>query len=207
MEYYVYIYLDTRKPGQYVFGDYNFTHEPIYIGKGKDYRMQEHLYNIARNKKAHFPNVLRKIKSEGFEPIRYKLFENLEQDKAFELEIELIKLIGRKDLQTGTLLNFTDGGSGGVGGNVTGKKWTPEQREKIMAIRKENPPTKGKKWSEETKKKMSDSSKGRIFSEEHKKKLSEAKLSQEGFWKGKKMSEEHKRKLSEAAKNRKTKSL
>ena len=52
---------------------------------------------------------------------------------------------------------------------------------------------KGKKRSEETRKKISESMKGHQVSEEYKKKLSEAK-------KGKKFSEEHKKKLSESMK-------
>ena len=48
---------------------------------------------------------------------------------------------------------------------------------------------KGRKHSEETKRKMSISRKGRIFSEETRRKISEAK-------KGKKLSEEMKRKMS-----------
>ena len=54
---------------------------------------------------------------------------------------------------------------------------------------------KGKKHSEETKKKMSEAKKGKQLSEEHKKKMSEAK-------KGKQLSEETKKKMSEALKGK-----
>ena len=61
-----------------------------------------------------------------------------------------------------------------------------------IALSKAN---KGKKLSEETKKKMSDVNKGKKLSEEHKKKISEGN-------KGKKMSDEARRKVSEAKKGR-----
>jgi len=31
--FYVYIYLDPRKPGRYVYGDYCFLYEPFYVWK------------------------------------------------------------------------------------------------------------------------------------------------------------------------------
>ena len=60
---------------------------------------------------------------------------------------------------------------------------------------------KGKKLSEETKKKMSIVRKGKLKSKEHKKKLSESQKGRIGTWAGKKLSEEHKRNLSKAKQN------
>ena len=33
-KYYVYIYIDPRKPGKFKYGEYEFDYEPFYIGKG-----------------------------------------------------------------------------------------------------------------------------------------------------------------------------
>jgi hypothetical protein len=43
------------------------------------------------------------------------LFDNLSRKEAEEKEIEFIKIYGRKDLKAGTLVNLTDGGTGGLG--------------------------------------------------------------------------------------------
>ena len=48
-KYYIYIYLDPRKPGNYKYNNLCFNYEPIYIGKGKGYRYRGHLYSNYKN--------------------------------------------------------------------------------------------------------------------------------------------------------------
>ena len=43
MDFYVYVYLDPRKPGSFNYGKLEFDFEPIYIGKGHGERMYNHL--------------------------------------------------------------------------------------------------------------------------------------------------------------------
>jgi hypothetical protein len=79
-----------------------------------------------------------------------------------------------------------------------GKKFSEETKRKLSDANKGQVPwNKGKTgvYTEETKKKMSDANKGKNLSEEHKKKISES-------LKGKKFSEETKKKMSDAMKGR-----
>ena len=71
-----------------------------------------------------------------------------------------------------------------------GKKFSEEYKKRLSEAHK------GKKHNEETRKKMSEAQKGKKMSEESKKKISEAQ-------KGKKMSEESRKKISEARKGKK----
>jgi len=116
--FYIYIYLDPRKSGQYNYGSYEFEYEPFYVGKGQGNRI-----NV--KKSDHCENKINKIKRLGFETIRIKLKENLEENYSFELEEELIKLIGKEILNEGPLTNIADGGEG-----VSGYKWTEEELKK-----------------------------------------------------------------------------
>jgi len=117
--------------------------------------------------------------------------ENLTIEEAFEIEVDFIELIGRKDLRLGTLVNKTDGGPGGSGRIVS-----TETRKKMSDSRSgENHPLFGKKHSEESRKKMSDNNTGegnpnfgKKHSAETRKKLSDAQ-------KGKKHSEETRKKM------------
>ena len=81
---------------------------PIYVGKGKDDRVGDHLKH-AKNRHFHFK--LEKMKREGREP-RIQIIDAPNEDAAFEMEELLIAMIGRKDLGLGPLLNLTDGGEG-----------------------------------------------------------------------------------------------
>ena len=82
--------------------------EIFYVGIGSDSK-----YKRAKNlslRTDYFKKIINKSK--------YKLdivFDNLSWEDACLKEIELIALYGRKDLGTGTLVNFTNGGEGRKG--------------------------------------------------------------------------------------------
>ena len=133
MKYYVYIYLDQTK-----FGDFNylinniwlsFKYEPFYVGLGKRKdRLFEHLKeseSTAYNKhKFRRINKIKRIANKN--PIIIKLYENLSPENAKQLEIKMITTIGRRNLLTGPLTNLTDGGDGLLGykpTNKTKEKW------------------------------------------------------------------------------------
>ena len=182
-DFYVYAYLDPRRPGEFKFDEFKFGYEPFYIGKGINYRYKYHLWNNNRSNKF-LKSKINKIRKEiNIDPIIIKIAQNLSPAESLELEIRLIKLIGRIDNNTGLLCNFTDGGEGA--NNCLGRKWTEIQREKLMAIRKIKPPRLGMHNSKETKLKQSIAKKGKPLSQEHKKALS-----------GRKFTLEHKQKLA-----------
>ena len=72
-KYYIYIYLDNTRPGEYVYDDLKFDYEPFYIGKGTNNRIITSLYD----KQTFKSNKIESIKNKGGYVIRYKLYENL----------------------------------------------------------------------------------------------------------------------------------
>ena len=108
--FYVYVYLDPRKPGNFIYENLRFDYEPFYIGKGKNNRITEGLYDKRKSK--YKISKINKIKESNLEVIAYKLYENLTEEISFKVEIDLIKKIGRK-IDNGPLCNFHKGGSGG----------------------------------------------------------------------------------------------
>ena len=185
-EYYVYLYL--REDGT-----------PYYVGKGKNGRaFRRRNYGEVQR-----PNDECKILFHA---------KNLSESDAFMLEKELIAKYGRKDNNTGILRNRTDGGDGTSGAIVKDeirikssermkvRMNTPEMKAWTAAFNTRT--KKGKKLSEEARKKMSESGKERWktyeFSEETIKKMSERVLGENNPSKR----PEVRKKISEWAKKR-----
>ena len=117
------------------------------------------------------------------------LKRNLCEFDAFKHEVYMIAVYGRKDLGTGILYNFTDGGEG-----TSGWKCSEDTKTKI-SLAKTNPP-------ESTRIKLSKTSTGRTHTEETRRKIGKtvaAKFIGEGnpFF-GKNHTEESRKKISEA---------
>jgi len=173
--FYVYILCDPRKPGTYKYGEKVFFHEPFYVGKGKGTRCYDHFRDRNKDKLFKSNKIIKIYKETGKKPIIYMPFKNISEQEAFDKEIELINLIGRYDLKLGPLTNLTDGGEG------------------------------NSNRSEETKKKISNSTKGKTFSKETRKKISESKKGDKNPNFNKHLSKETKQKISKKLKNKEVK--
>ena len=144
---------------------------PYYIGKGKGSRAF-----ITSRKIVSPPRDRTNI---------FFACEGVSETEAFEMEVALISLLGRKDLGTGILRNQTDGGDG-----ISGYAHTEEARRK-MCEKKRN-------ISDETRRKLIESNKGNRHSEESKIKMSVARRGERNPNYGKPCSEETRRKIGEA---------
>lgn len=153
----------------------------------------------------------RAIKKYGWDNFKHEiLFSNLSLKEAKEKEIELIAFYDSTNPEKG--YNITIGGESGNGYHHTelakqkisasmkgrtspmkGRKQSEESKAKISESNKNIPRRKGFTLSDETKKKIGEAHKGipKPKSEEHKRKMSEAK-------RGTTLSEETKKKMSES---------
>lgn len=128
--------------------------EPFYIGIGLD---EKRAYNkVSRNE--HWKRI---VKNTDYEV--QILFYDLTLDEACEKEKEFIALYGRRNLNTGTLVNMTDGGDYF---GCSGYKHTDEHKSYMSNLFKNRP------LSQETKKKLSEINKGKKASDETKLKIS-----------------------------------
>ena len=115
------------------------THEVFYIGIG----------SIKRSKSKHRSSFWKNVANKHGYYIEI-IKDNLNLEEACELEQLLIQEYGRRDLQTGTLVNLTNGGEGAPGTIIS--------EETKLKLRNKN---KGKKLTEEHKKKIGLANKGR----------------------------------------------
>lgn len=188
--------------------------EPFYVGIGKT---EKRAYEkIKRNQ--FWYNIVAKTDFEV-----EILFDDLSWDEAGEKEKEFIKLYGKKDDNTGTLVNITDGGGGILGVRHTEeskRKISQESKNRIRQPRSEETklklrlanlgkvgPNKGKSPSKETREKIANTLRGRVgpnkgkpMSEEAKRKMIASKTGKPSPFRGKTVSDEIKKKVSEGLK-------
>ena len=226
--FYVYIYLDPRKPGDYIYGDLKFNFEPFYVGKGKNRRISSGIFD--KKNKSKF-NKINKIKKSGLKLLTKKLYENLNDENAKKIEIKVIDIIGRVIKNNGPLTNFSDGGTGGDNisnnpnnkkirekmsnsqrgekNNFYGMKHTDETKKILSKIGKKRIGDKntfyGMKHTDETKKKIGEKNKTMIGEKNHfygKHHTKETKKIMRNKRLGKKVSIESRRKISETLKKK-----
>lgn len=63
-DFYVYVYLNPLKPGNFIYGNFTFAHEPFYVGKGALDRIDFHMYEAEhkQNKHSYKVHTIRQIK-------------------------------------------------------------------------------------------------------------------------------------------------
>lgn len=168
---------------------------PFYVGKGTGRRKNVHLCDAkaGRNSDKWCVRVIAKLLRENKTPIISIVKDNLTNDEAINLEIELIAKYGRQDIKTGILVNCTDGGDGAK--NVSDEV-IKKQTAKIIEWTKTS-----RIVNDEYKRKISETMKGRPLAEATKEKLRQRAIIFGAPFKGKKHTEESRKKMSEAQKS------
>jgi len=177
-DYYTYAYL--RENGT-----------PYYIGKGRGRRV------FSKSRTVPKPSKERIL----------ILKQGLTEEEAFRHEVYMISIFGRKDIGTGILYNFTDGGEG-----CSGRVCSTETKKKLSELKKgERNPRHGEpgtftgmQHTVEAKKKMREKKLGKKLSEKTKEKMRKPKVqkSKRNCKPRGPMSEETKRKISETKKRK-----
>lgn len=176
--FYVYLYLDPRKPGKYQYNDLRFDYEPFYVGKGKNDRKFDHVKLIDNCKNILKTAKIKKILAAELEPIIIEYKTDLTEEESFNLETSLIDMIGTiRNINgvsnRGPLANLARGGLGGA-----------------------------HFVSEETRKKHSESAKKVMSNPEVRDNIRNKMLNRIPWNKGKKLTKEHRDNCSKALKGK-----
>lgn len=98
------------KRNKYVYLLFDHRCYPRYVGVGQDKRCYSHLKIALNGSKSHKSEMIRNSMKEIDDYIVVFIREDIFINEAFEIEVALIKAIGR--YPNGPLLNLTDGGAG-----------------------------------------------------------------------------------------------
>jgi transposase len=131
----------------YVYGLYEEGVElPFYIGKGSGRRIKRYSLDDKRKIGYLLQCKFKNLKNLGKKLDRKILHENLSEDDALQIEMDLIKKYGKRCDNTGILFNFTDGGDQPPSVDVfrmrCGEERYKEMREKANASFKQTAYTK-----------------------------------------------------------------
>ena len=101
---------------------------PFYVGKGTGRRDKRHLEQAKYAKKATSwcIKVVKSLLKQGKMPIIKRIITDIDEELALLIEQEYISKYGRKDINTGILVNCTDGGDAGM-------TYKPSVRNKIIS--------------------------------------------------------------------------
>ncbi len=98
----VYVLLDGTRPGYYIFGPFEFNHEPFYVGQGE--RGKRHIDSMGHGRQQDkFTEKVERIDNirciGGPYSIRFQIINTFyTQEKAVMVEKKIIRLIGKRYL-------------------------------------------------------------------------------------------------------------
>ncbi len=124
-DFYVYVFLDPRKPGSYTWNGLVFDCQPFYVGKGRGRRWKRHFTQKELAKNNPKSNKIQSIRRTGLEPKTLKVASGVSEQKALDIDREMISKFG-KVWDEGVLVNQVDGGVG-----TAGLQRSEETRKKI----------------------------------------------------------------------------
>ena len=89
---------------------------PFYVGKGTGRRYKRHLEQAkyAKKVKSWCAKIVKGLLNKGKFPVITRIIDNINEELALFIESEYINKYGRRDIDTGILVNATDGGECGM---------------------------------------------------------------------------------------------